>query len=158
MKNLIYPFIILSLLLFSCGTQNKPISAANAIEKEEPVRIANDSLEYEIMIIDIGFNNYLNSIALPMSYYSQSFLETRNQMYVTIWNSRAQNFSQFDPNIYENIIDYQAFTDYGLEVNYKLFWYFQFAQRKYGMRLGNFRVYGPAGGVVPYGQRQRYNN
>ena len=39
-------------------------------------------------------------------------------------------------NVYENIIDYQPNIDYGYEVNYKLFNYFLFAQRKYKMSLG----------------------
>ena len=70
-----------------------------------------------------------------MSYYSQNFLENRNRLYVTTWNYRARNLIQFNPNIYENVIDYNPNINYGLEVNYKLFNYFEFAQRKYRMRL-----------------------
>ena len=150
MKNIVFTFLVVSLFLISCGTQQKNVTSADETQEEKPVRIANDSLEYEITIIDIGFYNYLNSIAMPMSYYDQDFLEMRNQLYVAEWNSRARNSSQFDPNIYENVIDYQANTNYGLEVNYKLFWYFQFAQRKYKMRLSGFRVYGTGGSVLPY--------
>jgi uncharacterized protein YceK len=150
MKKLIYSLAVLSLFFSSCGTQNKTASVSDTTEEEPPVRIANDSLEYELIIIDLGFTAYLNSVALPMSFYSQDFLESRNQLYVTTWNIRAQNPSQFDPNIYENVVNYQSNINYGLEVNYKLFWYFQFAQRKYQMRLGGFRVYGPSGGVMPY--------
>lgn len=142
MKTIVYTFLVLSLFIFSCGTQQNTVASTNDTEKEEPVRIANDSLEYEIMIIDIGFNYYLNSIAKPMSYYSNDYLRSRNLVYVSEWNSRARNPSRFNPNIYENVIDYQANIDYGLEVNYKLFWYFQFAQRKHNMRLGSFRVIG----------------
>ena len=143
MKNLIYTFLLVSLFIFSCGTQKNSVTSADETQKEEPVRIANESLEYEVIIIDIGFNTYLNTIARPMSFYSNEFLRTRNIFYVTEWNSRARNPSMFNPSIYENIIDYQTYIDYGLEVNYKLFWYFQFAQRKYNMRLGSFRVIGP---------------
>ena len=150
MKNIVFTFLVVSLFLISCGTQQKNVTSADETHEEKPVRIANDSLEYEITIIDIGFYNYLNSVAMPMSYYSQDFLETRNRFYVAEWNSRARNSSQFDPDIYENVIDYQANTNYGLEVNYKLFWYFQFAQRKYKMRLSGFRVYGTGGSVIPY--------
>ncbi|MBT8384582.1 MAG: hypothetical protein KJO83_02605 [Bacteroidia bacterium] len=139
MKNIIYSFAIISFLIFSCGTPNKTV-VKNNDQKEEPVRIANDSLEYEILILDIGFNNYLNSIARPMGFYEQSFLEARNIVYVTEWNIRAMNPTRFDPNIYENVIDYQPHIDYGMEVNYKLYNYFQFAQRKYNMRLASFRV------------------
>lgn len=141
MKNIVYILVVVSLLIFSCGTQQKTTTTTQT-EEEQPVRIANDSLEYEIIIIDPGFSNYLATRARPMSYYSQSFLETRNRIYVSEWNNRARNPSRYGANIYENIIDYQPNIDYGLEVNYKLFWYFQFAQRKYNMRLGSFRVYG----------------
>jgi hypothetical protein len=104
--------------------------------KEEPVVIANDSLEYEITIIDVGFTYYLNAIAQPEGFYSQEYLEARNRVWVTTWNMRAQNIGQFNPTIYENLIDYQQNIDYGYEVNYKLFNYFLFAQKKYKMNLG----------------------
>jgi hypothetical protein len=138
MKNLIYTISILGFLIVACGTPKKTAVATDT-QKEEPVRIANDSLEYEIMIIDIGFTSYL-ATAKPMSYYSQNYLETRNRIYVTEWNIRARNLTRFDANIYENVIDYQPHIDYGLEVNYKLYQYFQFAQKKYNMRLGSFRI------------------
>ena len=123
----------IGLFLWACGVP--PIKNENS-QKEEPVVIANDSLEYEITIIDIGFNLFLNSVAQPRSYYSQSYLENRNRMFVTTWNMRAQNLEQFNANIYENVIDYQPGINYGYEVNYLLFNYFMFAQRKYKMRLG----------------------
>ncbi len=138
MRNLIYTILALGFLMVSCGSPKNTVASTDN-QKEEPVRIANDSLEYEIIIIDIGFTSYL-ATAKPMSYYSQSYLETRNRIYVTEWNYRARNLTRYDASIYENVIDYQPNIDYGLEVNYKLFNYFQFAQRKYNMRLGSFRV------------------
>jgi len=138
MRNLIYTISILGLLIVACGTPKKTVAVTDD-QKEEPVRIANDSLEYEIIIIDIGFTNYL-ATAKPMSYYTQSTLESRNRIYVTEWNIRARNLTRYNPNIYENVIDYQPNIDYGMEVNYKLYQYFQFAQKKYKMRLGSFRV------------------
>ncbi len=150
MRTILFLVVLVGLLVLSCGTQSQAVANNETDgQKEPPVRVANDSLEYEIIIIDPGFYAYLNSIALPESYYSQSFLEARNRIYVTQWNLRAQNPTQYNGLIYENIIDYQPQINYGLEVNYKLFWYFQFAQRKYRMRLGPFRVYGPSGGVLP---------
>lgn len=129
----ILTFLCIGILLYSCGSS--PISNSSKV-KEEPVVIANDSLEYQIIIMDVGFTAYLNSTAFPPGYYSQTYLENRNKIFVTNWNIRAQNPSRFNPNIYENIIDYQATVDYGYDVNYKLFNYFLFAQRKYNMSLG----------------------
>lgn len=135
MKRLQYllALLISGLLLWTCASSP---SKTTSSEKEEPVVIANDSLEYEIIIIDPGFTAYLNSIAKPEGFYSQSYLENKNQLYVVNWNYRAQNPLQFNPNIYENVIDYSPHINYGYEVNYKLFNYFEFAQQKYRMTLG----------------------
>lgn len=123
---------IVGLLLFACGSY--PVKNSEK-SKEKPVIISNDSLEYEVIIIDVGFTLYLNTIAKPKNYYSLSYLENRNNIYVTNWNIRALNPSKFNSSIYGNRIDYSPQIRYGLEVNYKLFNYFQFAQQKYKIRL-----------------------
>ena len=66
MKTIIY-FIAFSFLLISCGTTNSTTTKDNL--PEGAVRIANDELEYEIIIIDNGFETYLASIAKPVSLY-----------------------------------------------------------------------------------------
>ncbi|MDA9584415.1 DUF6146 family protein [Flavobacteriaceae bacterium] len=125
-------FSVVGLFLFACGSY--PVKNSEK-SKEKPVIISNDSLEYEVIIIDVGFTLYLNTIAKPKNYYSLSYLENRNNIYVTNWNIRALNPSKFNSSIYENRIDYSPQIRYGLEVNYKLFNYFQFAQQKYKIRL-----------------------
>ena len=122
-------FSVVVLFLFACGSY--PVKNS----KEKPVIISNDSLEYEVIILDVGFSLYLNTIAKPKNYYSLNYLENRNNIYVTNWNLRALNPSKFNSSIYENRIDYSPHIRYGLEVNYKLFNYFQFAQQKYKIRL-----------------------
>jgi hypothetical protein len=131
-KHLVLLFSI-GIFFWACGSS--PIKN-NITQKEEPVVIANDSLEYEVIIFDIGFNAFLNTVAQPEGFYSQSYLEARNRTWVIAWNNRARNPNQFNSSIYENIIDYQSTIDYGYEVNYKLFNYFLFAQKKYKMNLG----------------------
>lgn len=123
---------ILGVVLWSCASQ--PIKKPT--EKEEPVVIANDSLEYEIIIIDVGFTYYLNSVAQPRGYYSQKYLENQNRIMVANWNYRVGNPQQYNPNLYWNTIEYYPSVDYGYEVNYLLFNYFIFAQQKYNV---NFR-------------------
>ena len=125
-------FSIVGLFLYACSSYTVKNSEKS---KEKPVIISNDSLEYEVIIIDVGFTLYLNTIAKPKKYYSLSYLENRNNIYVTNWNIRALNPSKFNSTIYENRIDYSPQIRYGLEVNYKLFNYFQFAQQKYKIRL-----------------------
>lgn len=132
MKKNIYFVIIIVFFTFACGS----VSVKNKSKSEEnPVVIKNDSLEYEIIIIDPGFNLYLNTVAKPEGYYSQNYLENKNQFYVTTWNYRVANPTVYNPNIYENNINYNPNVNYGYDVNYKLYNYFEFAQRKYKMIL-----------------------
>ncbi|VAW24570.1 hypothetical protein MNBD_BACTEROID04-1665 [hydrothermal vent metagenome] len=130
MRALIY-FLAVGLFIIGCSSTTKTITTNNTKLPEEAVIIANDSLEYEITIIDLGFKLYLNTIAKPANYYSQKYYETKNQFYVTRWNIRAQNPLRYDDSIYENTIDYDFNTDYGLDVNYKLYNYFKFVEYKY---------------------------
>ena len=125
-------FSIVGLFLYACSSY--PVKNSEK-SKEKPVIISNDSLEYEIIILDVGFTLYLNTVAKPENYYSLNYLENKNNIYVTNWNLRALNPSKFNSSIYENSIDYSPQIRYGLEVNYKLFNYFQFAQQKYKIRL-----------------------
>jgi len=119
MKNLLF-CLALGLFIFGCGSTNKTVVENDSYLPEGAVRIANDSLEYEIIIFDIGFEYYLTSIAKPEWYYTQSTLESKNIFYVTEWNIRAQNPLRYNPDIYENVINYDFNVDYGFEVNYKL--------------------------------------
>ena len=121
-------------VLFRYACSSYPVKNSEK-SKEKPVISSNDSLEYEVIIIDVGFTLYLNTIAKPKKYYSLSYLENRNNIYVTNWNIRALNPSKFNSTIYENRIDYSPQIRYGLEENYKLFNYFQCAQQKYKIRV-----------------------
>ncbi len=107
-------------------------------DDDEPVEIADDDTEYEIIIIEPGFYTWLNSIARPEGYYSQSFLENRNAIMVVTWNQRVLQPQRWNPNLYEMQINYDPSIDYGYEVNYKLYNYFIYFQRKYNQRLGPF--------------------
>ena len=137
-------FIAAILLLSSCGTQKDVIEISEQ-EKEifnstskEPVAIASEKTEYEITIIEPGFNVWLQTIARPEGYYSQPFLESRNKILVTNWNIRVNQPLQFNSNPYQMRIDYSPHIDYAYEVNYKLYNYFIFFQRRFNQRLSGF--------------------
>lgn len=132
MKNLFY-ITCLVVLLYNCGTQ-KNRSIQNTSSKTDTIRIANDSLEYEIIIIEPGFNNWLVT-QRPRGYYSIQFLETRNQQYVIEYNQRVIQPFRFDTRIYEMQINYQSNIDYGYEVNYLLYHYFLFIEQRYGQQF-----------------------
>jgi len=127
-----YYLCLTLILVWSCASKNTITKKVNK-DNKSIVRIANDSLKYEITIIDVRFHNYLHTIAQPMSYYSIDYLENKNKFYVSKWNDRVRNADK--PNLYENIIDYDYNKHYGLEVNYKLYNYFKFVEKEYGEKF-----------------------
>lgn len=139
MKTLLYIGVIIGLFI-GCNTskQSTTSKVQTKITEQDTVRIANDKLEYEIIIFEPGFNFWLNSTAKPSGYYTLEFLETRNYQYVIAWNQRVLQPNRYTPNLYELQIDYQPHIDYGYEVNYKLYNYFIYFQRKYKQKLTGF--------------------
>ncbi|MDT0644053.1 DUF6146 family protein [Zunongwangia sp. F363] len=134
MKNLIYIFL-LAAFIYSCGGSRNLRSDRIANAKNDTVRIANDSLEYEIIIIEPGFNLFINSVAKPEGYYSQQYLENKNQFLVSEYNSRVRQPQIYNPNLYVNEINYEPQIDYGYEVNYLLYNYFVYFSRQYNQRF-----------------------
>jgi len=142
MKYLLY-IIIIGLLLVNCNSTKKtiitsPDEFSEATKLSDTVKIVNEEQEYEIIIIDPGFSRFLYGSARQRGYYTQTFLENRNIIYVNEWNRRAQQPFNFDPNLYELQINYYNNIDYGYEVNYLLYNYFIYFQLKYNQRLGPF--------------------
>ena len=141
MKTIVY-ILLLCRFIIGCSTTKSIASKTNEklanAKLSDTVKIENDSLEYQIIIIEPGFNAWLVGNARPEGFYSQTFLENRNIIYVNEWNRRAVNPTQFNGNHYQMQIDYRYGIDYGYEVNYKLYNYFIYFQLTYNQRLGPF--------------------
>jgi hypothetical protein len=109
-KSVLLNFIIIfifAMVLISCGSTKESLAISNdekvAFEQVEgdTITISSDKTEYEIIIIEPGFYTWLNSIAKPEGYYSQSFLENRNYLMVLEWNQRVLQPMRYNPNLYE---------------------------------------------------------
>lgn len=141
MKTIIYILLTCGFAM-SCNTVKSSTSNKNeALENlklNDTVTISNDALEYEIIIIEPGFNFWLASTAKAEGYYSQQYLESRNLIYVNEWNSRVIQPQSYNPSLYEMQIDYRPNIDYGYDVNYKLYNYFIYFQLNYKQRLAGF--------------------
>lgn len=142
MKNLILLGLFLCIIL-SCNSSKTVTDKDkddNKIAKinSDTVRIANDEYDYEVIIIDNGFTSWLAGRAKPRGFYSEFYLESKNQIYVPEWNNRVLQPMRYNPNLYEMQIDYNNFTHYGYEVNYLLYNYFVYFQEKYNQNLGGF--------------------
>lgn len=133
--------VVLILLAISCHTSKTGLDAQTGtplVTKGDTVRIANDSVEYEIIIIEPGFNVWVNTVAQPRGYYGQKFLESRNRVMVMEWNARVRQPMRFNPSLYPMEIYYDPKINYGYEVNYLLYNYFVYFQLKYKQRLSSF--------------------
>ena len=129
-------FLIFVLLMVSCDA-NKTItkdSNVNMGVENDTIRIANDDLEYEILIIDPGFNSFILTQP-PRGHYGLTYIENKNRNIVLEYNNRARNPQQFDFNLYPQAIDYNYGTSYGYEVNYMLYNYFRFFMQKYNQKF-----------------------
>lgn len=143
---------IITLIALSACRSNNGAATANAMVSDtikgkaiaathlsDTVRIANDSLEYEVIIIDGGFNSWLYGRAKPRGYYGEPYLRTKNLFWVNEWNVRV-NLPQQYGDMYQLRIDYDPKINYGYEVNYLLYNYLVYFQITNNQRLG---------GVVP---------
>ena len=126
--------LVFALLIISCDTTKSTVKSDKDTDVlSDTVRIANDSIEYEIIIIEPGFNGWLITQP-PKGYYGLTYLESRNRMFVTEYNYRvyAPNFNK---NLYVQEINYDPTVSYGLEVNYLLYNYFKYFETTYNQKL-----------------------
>lgn len=140
MKNTILILGFFFLIMLSCTSKKNSLQFTEKKAKttSDTVRIANDSLEYEVIIIDPGYSFWLASRAFPRGYHSQSFLENKNLFFVNEWNNRVLQPQRFNPNLYEMTINYDSNINYGYEVNYLIYNYFIFFQNTYNQKLFGF--------------------
>lgn len=137
MKN---SFIILAFIfsiLLGCNTTKSTVASVNKplATQNDTIRIANDELHYEVIIIDPGFSTWLVTRAYPRGFHSQSYLENKNMLYVSEWNLRVLQPQRYDPNLYEMTINYEPGVDYGYEVNYLIYNYMIYFQNTYKQKL-----------------------
>lgn len=127
-------FLFLSMIvtaLMACNSQKK---IAEGVKENVEITSGNDSTEYELLVFDPGFEAFLISQPYPKNYYSDTYYKNWNIQYVTEWNYRHDHPDRYG-NFYETIIDYDLSADYGLDLNYRLYQYFQFIEKEYGIVL-----------------------
>ncbi len=137
-KKIILPLLLI-VVLASCHFDKNIATKAKTPDskKSDMVRIANDSLEYEVIIMDGGFSSWLASRAKPRGFYSESYLENKNDIYVREWNSRVLQPERYR-NLYEMQINYDRRIHYGYEVNYLIYNYMVYFQITNKQQLAGF--------------------
>lgn len=120
-------------LAAGCDTTRPVVSKEPSSTPSDTVRIANDSLEYEIIIFEIGFNSWL-ATQRSKDFFGIDVLEMRNRRYVREYNRRVYDMS-YPRSLYVQEINYDPEIKYGLEVNYLLYHYFLYFEEKYKQKL-----------------------
>lgn len=125
----IFLLLVFIFALASCHFDKNIVTKAKTPDskKSDFVRIANDSLEYEVIIMDSGFNSWIASRAKPRGFYSETYLENKNHFYVSEWNSRVLQPQRYG-NLYTMQISYDPRVRYGYEVNYLIYNYMVYFQ------------------------------
>jgi hypothetical protein len=118
---LINGLLVLFLLFWACSVPKGVVK----VEKNEAVATT-DSTEYELITFDTKFESWYIMHSSPAMMRSQSYYENWNRQYVSAWNFNAMQSSR--NKFFEPIVGYEPNVDYGLDINHKLFYYFQYVE------------------------------
>lgn len=112
--------------MVAMGTCSGPKGVVT-IEPGDETTHLEDSISYELIVLDPGFESWYLLHATPTKYRSQSYYENWNHQYVTEWNHKARLPGK--RSFFQPINGYELGVDYGFELNHKLFYYFQYVEQ-----------------------------
>ena len=134
MKKLLFLLAAASFMIACSGPKGMVKIEPNGNETQE------DSVEYELIVFDTGFETWYMIQNSPARYRSQQYYENWNQQYVSAWNYLATQPRK--RSFFEPIIGYEPGVDYGFELNHKLFYYFQYVEHVLGIQILTHRPVG----------------
>ena len=132
-------FKLLSLLLLPwlfayCGmgkhtTGDGRGTVPDTLRFEKQANVHPDSIEYELIVLDPGFDSWYMARNLGDNFYSLAYLENWNRTLTIQWNSLIGSGmrSSCRPEWY---LDYDSGINYGLKLNHQLYQYFWYAHEK----------------------------
>jgi hypothetical protein len=111
---------LIFLFLSGCVTSNRMMAVKdkNLIDIKQE-----DGEEYELLVLDPGFETWFLTTWSPAKDRSLSYYKMWNQRYVNAWNYKATRPNR--SRLFENMIQYEAMVDYGMDVERKLYYYFR---------------------------------
>jgi len=128
MKKTVFIILVILVAIQTDGFSQKKRNRENI--KADTVSV--DSLEYRLIVLDPGFETWL--VTRPSKdFYSNEYYAQKNRLYVSEWNLRYMTSN--NNGMYENYIDYNPNTDYGIDINYKLYYYFKYFEETNHIKL-----------------------
>lgn len=119
-------FIIASIIaLYSCSSNSDIVRIDNEV-------LDKDSTEYMLIVDEINFDSWMITNSKRIWFHSHEYYQAWNKIYVSEFNARVLNGAT---RPFTEMINYDYTIDYGIELDYKLYWYFMFIQEKYGVSL-----------------------
>ncbi|HEY5592820.1 MAG TPA: DUF6146 family protein, partial [Paludibacter sp.] len=112
----------LLMIVISACTSQKAIVKINSNQQA----LVNDSIVYELLVSDPQFETWFVTNYSSAKDHSESYYHDWNNQYVTDWNYHFMIGHL--PDVFENYIDYDYNTDYGIELNRKLYYYFRYVE------------------------------
>ena len=118
-KNHLLVFILF-LTIAACNVQQPLHKAAT------PEITPEDSTEYELIVFDQGFEIWYLLKNSPALYHSINYYKNWNRQYVDGWNFKAMShrYSRF----LGSPIEYDPNENYPMEIEHKLYYYFQYVE------------------------------
>ncbi len=116
-------------LIVSCTTSNRMLQ----VQDENLIDIKQDEEEYELIVLDPGFDTWYATTWSPAKDRSLNYYSTWNQRYVNAWNFKASN--PHTSRLFDNTIQYDPTANYGMEVERKLYYYFRWVDTKLGIPI-----------------------
>lgn len=135
MKSIIKTLIpVFAVIVFAsaCG----PYKSAGPVRYGQNMILGRgDEDEYEVQVFDAGFDRWFSTHSRPVGFYSPQYYEMMNRRYVIAWNEKVSTHAFRRNSPFESPINYDPTIDYGVEVNYTLFYYFKYIEDVYGRFL-----------------------
>lgn len=121
-------FGILALLIWACSPVKNATKTSPTLSKDDQ-----DSTEYGIVIIDPGFDQWYLVNYNEAQDRTNDYYRSKNNVAVSNWNLyyRTGRYGK----VVNSDIDYRPDIDYGIDVNRRLYWYFEYINREYGLNL-----------------------
>lgn len=97
-----------------------------------PDSTVTDSTEYELIVFDQGFETWF--LLQPSNQHSKEYYKSKNTLYADEWNRRYRMPLRYR-DLYLAPVDYDPLTDYGYDIERKLYYYFRYFEKTNHVRL-----------------------